>query len=215
MENKTSFRHWKWVVVCVFVMITLVVFGIFIDYKNLFGNIVEHANFDFLTVYINAIIVVGMFIIAYLMIDDRNLKRTEVELNNKRQIMKKILLFTYDNCSNNLKVTCSDGFDKYYDIVTRGGEIEYDNTKYRNFQNLPFLNDTTLINLFCSGAMDADRFEKYITIKNMYYSCTDGLLNLAMTGVDMKKSKIKKMIMKYVDETQRIIGAEIKIIKNE
>ena len=58
-----------------------------LDYNNTFGNITMKLNFDFLNIFINALVIVFMFIITYLLIERKTFDNEEKIEKNKRGML--------------------------------------------------------------------------------------------------------------------------------
>ena len=62
-----------------------------LDYFNAMYFISENLNFDFLNIFVNALVIIFMFIITYILIDRKTLKNQERIENNKKGILLLLL----------------------------------------------------------------------------------------------------------------------------
>ena len=68
MKNKNDKLLLK--VVCIFLISTIIV--LILDYFNIFNFITKNLNFDFLNIFINLIIVIFIFVITYILVEQKS-----------------------------------------------------------------------------------------------------------------------------------------------
>lgn len=181
---------------------------ILIDYLNLFGSISPRINYDFQGIFIGFIATLLFFVVAYKLIDKKSIDKQEKELSNKRQVIKSLLLRTYYSCLDNLAIIEDEQIGKIIASRLGGDELISENSAISHFEAMPFANESVLMSLFCSGALDGAYLESYLDIKSSFEK------TITSRVFDLQLFKDKRPLSSdNCEETKRKVITEIKRIK--
>ena len=105
-----------------------------------------------------------LFFLAYKLIDKRKI---EIE-QNKSDIFEIMFQEMLKICENFLLVSKNEGFNKYV-IPKINGSISEDEDKFFvKIKNTPLIYEENINHLLENGAVNKEKFEKYINLKNLY-----------------------------------------------
>lgn len=134
--------------------IPAMLFGIYVilDYLNvpqLLGLSSDRINMDFFDVFLNSVIVVVLYIITYYFVDRRQIQKDA----NSKDTADVLLLYTYKECLDNLRMVWNSEWVKKY-IVPKvdGNKPVTENKIIMNLQRLPFSSKGEILELSKSGS---------------------------------------------------------------
>lgn len=145
----------------------VVVAYLIFDYFNVFSALgieTSNLNLGVFSTVINSVIVIALYIITFEFVDKKNEKRNK----NKEEVAAQLLITIYSECLKNIDIMCDpDLYCKVTRFVDPDKLIEKDN-KFRVFENLPFDNESDLIDFFKEGTLSSEDFKKYMDNKSNY-----------------------------------------------
>jgi len=153
-----------------------------LDYNNTFGNITMKLNFDFLNIFINALVIVFMFIITYLLIERKTFDNEEKIEKNKRGMLLLLLEKVCDECLSQIKMLDEQEMVEKY-LIPKINFNSTDNIIIENIKSKPFEYENRIINLFSDGILDKKYFKNYMNIKD----CFESYVQWRITLFDAKK----------------------------
>ena len=181
-------------------VILFIVYGI-IDYLNipqLFGLSSERFNMDFFDVFLNATIVIALYIATYIFIDRKEIQRN----TNARDTADVLLLCTYTDCYDNLKMVCDTNWVREYIIPkVDGNKPPNDNRVISNIQNFPFESKQELLELSKGGYIEKDALQKYFRIQKEYKH----MISMRITFYDLSDPMTDEQRALFINIEQRCI----------
>lgn len=138
-----------------------------LDYFNVMYFISKNLNFDFLNIFINALVIIFMFIITYILIDRKTLKNQEKIENNKKGILLLLLEKTYNECRNQIDVLDEQEMVEKY-LIPKINFNSVDNPFIKNIKSKPFEYEDKIISLFSDGVLDKKYFKEYMNVKDLF-----------------------------------------------
>lgn len=138
-----------------------------LDYFNAMYFISENINFDFLNIFVNALVIIFMFIITYILIDRKTLKNQERIENNKKGILLLLLEKTYNECRNQIDVLDEQEMVEKY-LIPKINFNSVADPFIKNIKSKPFEYEDKIINLFSEGVLDKKYFKEYMKVKDLF-----------------------------------------------
>ena len=143
---------------------------IIVDYCNIpsqLGIGIENINFDLFGIFFNAFIVVSLFIITYMLIDRRQLQKDE----NAKAVAYELMLISYKKCNDQLQLLDDqDILLKYIVPKIDFNKPDSEDIISINFQNAPFSEYTSLLQLAMNGILTGEELNKYNEVMRLYKS---------------------------------------------
>lgn len=173
-----------------------------LDYNNTFGNITMKLNFDFLNIFINALVIVFMFIITYLLIERKTFDNEEKIEKNKRGMLLLLLEKVCDECLSQIKMLDEQEMVEKY-LIPKINFNSTDNIIIENIKSKPFEYENRIINLFSDGILDKKYFKNYMNIKD----CFEGYVQWRITLFDAKKSGRSDLVELVSSKKTEILNA--------
>lgn len=140
-----------------------------IDYFNLpstfLGLKVSNMNWDFYMGILNVFSVVILYVITYISLDEREIKRDR----NKNEIATLLIRKSYEQCSfyiNN--ILTEDMIDNH--ILPKIDFNSTDSPIMMNLKNAPFENEVHLMDLVKDGQITKKKLEDYFNVKDKFSS---------------------------------------------
>lgn len=145
-------------------LITLYLVLDYFDILSLLGVKTTKFNSEFMGIFINAFVVIGLYIFSFLYIDRKN----EIRIRNQESIANALLLQIYEECHRIVKM-----FDnpKMMNAIVRKvnpDEIVTDDNPFRRLEKSPYENEPILMELFKEGILSKDEYNEYFKIKEDY-----------------------------------------------
>ncbi len=194
--------------------IPAVLFGIYVilDYLNvpqLLGLSSERINMDFFDVFLNSVIVVVLYIITYYFVDRRQIQKDA----NSKDTADVLLLYTYKECLDNLRMVWnSEWVKKYIAPKIDGNKPVTENKIIMNLQGLPFSSKGEILELSKSGYVEKEVLARYLHIQKEY----NHIINMKITFYDLIDPQTPDQQALFMDinhrsdELMSMLGEEIK-----
>ena len=150
---------------CLFVVILYFI----IDAVNLFGQIgfvTDNINFDVADIVISNIVIIGLFLITYHLIDSKEIERKR----NQRQTAVVLLTRTYTSCMKAIKLH-DDQF--VLNMTVRQCDFNtpiFEEKVLLNLQNVPFENHSFILEAAGQGVITKNELDTYLELQNAYKS---------------------------------------------
>ena len=159
-----------------------------IDYFNLpstfLGLKVSNMNWDFYMGILNVFSVVILYVITYISLDEREIKRDR----NKNEIATLLIRKSYEQCSfyiNN--ILTEDMIDNH--ILPKIDFNSTDSPIMMNLKNAPFENEAHLMDLVKDGQITKKKLEDYFNVKDKFSSYV--FMRIAFFDAPEKYSDLK------------------------
>ena len=194
--------------------IPAVLFGIYVilDYLNvpqLLGLSSERINMDFFDVFLNSVIVVVLYIITYYFVDRRQIQKDA----NSKDTADVLLLYTYKECLDNLRMVWnSEWVKKYIAPKIDGNKPVTENKIIMNLQGLPFSSKGEILELSKIGYVEKEVLARYLHIQKEY----NHIINMKITFYDLIDPQTPDQQALFMDinhrsdELMSMLGEEIK-----
>lgn len=123
------------------ITLILLIFIVYLtcDYNNILskkGIDVSRLNFDLLGIFVNSIIVIGLYLMTYFLIDKKNIQTR----NNQEEIIRYMLKNDYNACLNYLKLMSDNLTIERISKHIKGDVLLYKDDFFMNYINIPFEN---------------------------------------------------------------------------
>lgn len=147
------------IIVCIILLILD-----YINLPNLMGFNMSNINWNFFMGMINIIIVIVLYLITFITLDQRTVQRED----NKNEISILLMKHCYQECIEYAELLDQKVVEKY--IVPKMDFNSTDNTIINNLRNAPFINETIIMDLVKDGQVETKHIEEYLKIKGRYQS---------------------------------------------
>lgn len=164
---------------------TIIIIALLLDYFNILSFISKNLNFNFLNIIISSITVVFIFIITYVLIDQKSFEMQNDKQNKKIKVLISLLLRTYKKCIENIDLLESQEILEKY-IIPKCDFNSTNDVFINNYKNYPFDFEHRIIDLIQTGIIDVDFLDNYLNIKDLYRKYVD----MRITFFDIKKSNL-------------------------
>lgn len=162
-------RVWTLGILCVACMV-LITTADFFDFFSRAGLSVAHFNLDFLSIVIGNGVVILLFIIAYALIDSRNIEKE----NNKRRTVLVILKNVYEHCIEMVELFSDDFTRKHAVSKCSMDEVAVNDKMHMVYRTLPFAdNNDAILGFMQDGVLSKNETETYFEVKRKYASYID------------------------------------------
>lgn len=130
------------------------------------GIDIPSLNWDGAALVIGNIIVIGLFLVTYFLLDKRSVEKE----NNQREVAELVLKLTYDRCEETIKLFDNQKTTELAAKKCNRDALEFQDSVLQAYLNLPF-EHTDMINDFVkSGVIAADEYDNYLTVCKLYQS---------------------------------------------
>jgi len=156
----------KIVKICLSCLFIVVIYFI-IDSLNVLGQIglvTEDVNLDVAGIVISNVIIVGLFLITYHLIDSKEIERK----SNQRQTTLVLLERTYISCVNVIKLHDNQ---LVLNMVVKHCDFNtpvFEEKVLLNLQNVPFENHSFILEAAGQGVITKNELNTYLEIQNAY-----------------------------------------------
>lgn len=156
----------KIVKICLSCLLIVVLYFI-IDSLNVLeriGLVTENVNFNVADIVISNVVILGLFLITYHLIDSKEIERKR----NQRQTAIVMLVTTYQNCINGIK-----GLDNpftFRGIVAKCdfNAIMPENKILNYLQGQPFENNEFILDAASQGVITKEELQTYLDMKDAF-----------------------------------------------
>lgn len=140
-----------------------------IDYFNLpstfLGLKISNMNWDFYMGILNVFSVVILYVITYIFLDQREIKRDR----NKNEIATLLIRKSYDQCIFYINNILTEDMINNY-IVPKMDLKSTENPIMMNLKNAPFENENHIMDLVKDGQITKKKLEDYFNVKDKFSS---------------------------------------------
>ena len=183
------------------IAIALIILYLVLDYFDILSSLgvkTTKFNSEFMGIFINAFVVIGLYIFSFLYIDRKN----EIRIKNQESIANALLLQIYEECYRIVKM-----FDnpKMMNAIVRKvnpDEIITDDNPFRRLEGSPYENETILMDLFKEGILSKAEYNEYFKIKEEYHTFMTTVIVFRddMDMINSMKKDIKNDIKNTLDQ---------------
>lgn len=145
--------------------------GVFalLDYWNLptqLGLNTTSINWDIASLVISNIIVVGLYLITYHVLDKRNVTKEK----NQRAVAKYMLVSTYNDCIDKVKFFADDANAELAARKCDFDKLQFQDPVFEQYLSLPFDYHDSIIEFGKTGIITRNEFRAYTKIREYYRS---------------------------------------------
>lgn len=173
------------IIITILTLIIIFVLYLICDYNNLFAKIgvsISNLNIDLFGIFINLIVVVGLYIITYFLIDKKNIETR----NNQEEIIKYMLKNDYETCLRYLGLLSEKlTIERIRNHINEDVLLCKDEF-FVNYINIPFENYESITNYAIQGIANKKLLESYYYIKRSYKEVVTGIVHFSDIGEDVK-----------------------------
>lgn len=211
MKKKEKKQNKKSLFKAAIPVLLFVVYVIF-DYLNvprLLGLSSERINMGFFDALLNAVIVIVLYIITYFFVDSRQIQKDA----NAKDTADILLLYTYKECVENLRIVLNPMWTKNY-IAPK---VDFNrpinkNSVVSNIQDLPFSSKSEIFELATGGYVEKEVLTRYLHIQAEYRY----VVAMEITSFDLTNPKLESqrvlfdIINRRKDALLALLDEEIK-----
>ena len=153
-------KHISILIICIIGYLTL-------DYLNiptLLNLRIYNINNDFLSIFINSIIVIFLYIITYLTIDKKSIEKSK----NIEDIYKQILINMYNGCIETINLCCDDYILKKIVEKVDGNTPMIENKLVNNLIKTPFESKQIILDFAKNGDISVNTLQNFLVIETDY-----------------------------------------------
>lgn len=153
-------KHILILIICIIGYLTL-------DYLNiptLLNLRIYNINNDFLSIFINSIIVIFLYIITYLTIDKKSIEKSK----NIEDIYKQILINMYNDCIETINLCCDDYILKKIVEKVDGNTHMIENKLVNNLIKTPFESKQIILDFAKNGDISVNTLQNFLVIETDY-----------------------------------------------
>lgn len=187
MNNKMCLRA------VFFVLLPLTAF-ILLDYYDVPSSVGLHVNslnYSFWDAIINAIIVITLYIITFIIVDRRQIKKYE----NAKNTVGVLMLYSYEKCEDVLKTLDNQHqLDTFIIPKMNYDESPYDNSIIRRMQEFPFAEYQSILDFAVNGSVTGNELKTYLKIMNNYREYVLNRITFPEIGKDSNNHELKRII---------------------
>ena len=155
-----------WVVIaCVLLSTAYLLLDIF-NIPSRMGIDIPSLNWDGAALVIGNIIVIGLFLVTYFLLD----KRTAEKEENLRQIAVLALNTTFDKCEETAKFFEDPSVTESAAKKCNRDLLEFQDVVLQEYLNLPFDYNSIVDEFAKSGVITSEEYENYLKIRKLYQS---------------------------------------------
>lgn len=166
------------------------------------GIDIPSVNWDSAALVVGNIIVIGLFMVTYFLLDKRNVEKE----NNQREIAKRMLLTMYDSC-----VEMAELFEdednraqaiKHCDF----NKLEFEDAVMSTYLNLPFEHHDAVLDFATAGVISAEEFEDYMKIQKQYKAHVN--LRIILFDEDVLPNFKKEDLLALISTAKEKLGED-------
>lgn len=195
---------------------------VLLDYMNVPSHLGIHTdsiNYGLLGTIINSLVVIVVFIISFIAIDEKQISKDE----NVRDTANILLWYSYQKCNENLQIVDNQQMLEQFVIPKIDFDKPHaDSRVITNLQNNPFEWDSNLLKLASDGAIDKQTLIMYLKIKGVYKNYISNRItffDLDRVGylpqhmelkeyIENDKKTLNSMLVMETQRLSKIIGVE-------
>ena len=183
-----------------------------LDYFNIPGSMgmkSERINMDFFGIFLDAVIVIVLYIVTYYFVDHRQIQKD----TNSRDTADTLLLYTYKDCQDYLSIIYDPEWVKQY-IVPKidGNKPAGENKVIMEIQNSPFGSQNEVLELAKNGHIDKAALSRYLQIQKEYKHMVR--IKIIFFDLNESQSELKGEMIAKIDarekELNRLLEVELK-----
>lgn len=191
------------IVICILLIISYFLF----DYINVLSvsNInTTNINYNFLSIFINNIVIIGLYIITYFIVDAKNIKI----YNNKKAIVKYMLVDDYNTCLSFRELYKDKTILSTVVKNIDGDSFSFNNEYLKNLKNVSFKNYTNIVNYSEQGIINVKILKQYFLIRENYFSIVSGYILTLNVNKEVKCAidEKSKNLIEEIDKELAIIS---------
>lgn len=154
------------------------------------GVNIANINMDLFSAYLDAVIVIVLYLITYYLIDKRQIDRD----NNTRELAKVMMLNTYMECLDDLEIVNDRASVAEYIIPKIDGDkVPGDNPVIFNLQNIPFSTKADVLDIAKNGHLSRKTIKDYLEIQKEYQY----VINVKIIFYDLVNPKTAEQTAMY------------------
>lgn len=134
------------------------------NFPSFVGINVPSVNWDVASIVTGNIIVIGLFLITYFLLDRRNIARE----NNQREIAVLTLQLIYDTCCEMIDLFSNDTAAENVAKKCDFNKLEFQDPVMQQYLNIPFDNHADILDFAKSGVITAKEYGSYLKIRKNY-----------------------------------------------
>lgn len=184
---------------------------VILDYINvpaLLGISSDRINMGFFDVFLNSVIVIVLYIITYYFVDTRQIQKDK----NSKDTADVLLLYTYKECLDNLRMVWNSEWVKKYIIPkVDGNKPVTENKIIMNLQHFPFASKGEILELSKGGYIEKVVLARYLHIQKEY----NHIINMKIAFYDLINPQTDEQKALFMDinhrndELMSMLGEEI------
>lgn len=198
MKNKRNKRRNLLIkIVCIFLILISAI--LVFDYFNILNFISKNLNFDFLNIIMNVIVVIFIFLLTYILIEQKSFEIQDDVYQKKIKVLVSLLLRIYYKCIENIDLLENQEILEKY-IIPKCDFNAINDSFMNDYKDYPFDFENRVIDLMQTGIVDVVFLDNYLDIKNLYRK----YVNIRIAFFDIKKSNINehKEVVNLIDIDQ-------------
>lgn len=182
----------------------LLVIYLFLDITNFFcvwDFKVSNINDGLFSALLNVGVVVVLYIISYLVIDKRAIKKEK----NAKDVVDVLIEETYKKCKEMLKCTEDRAFvGKYIFPKTSSDKPIFEDNFLNHLKSYPFYSYETIMQFCVNGIIDKHYIEEYLYVKSTY----ERLLTNRITMFDLitPKDELQASFLKEMEDDTKSLN---------
>ena len=140
-----------------------------LDYWNLptrLGLKTASINWDIASLVISNVIVVGLYLITYHVLDKRNVAKEK----NQRSVAKYMMVSTYNACKDKVDLFADDATAKHAAGKCDFDKLQFEDPVFEKYLDLPFDYHDSIIEFAKTGVISMNEFKRYSKIREYYRS---------------------------------------------
>ena len=214
---KRGVFHVVFLIGLLFTLLALILLD-YLDIPSLIGLHVSGLNYDLLGAVINAIVVITLYIVTYIIIDKKQIKKDE----NAKQIANILMLNTYKQCQELLEViNDQDILENYIVPKVDFNKTDLDNPVKMNLISSPFVDHLKILDLASTGVIDPSSYSVYYKVMVLYknyvsmritffdiYKYKGDKYGMLLSSISARYNDLKLLLDKEIDRQKKIIGEE-------
>lgn len=172
----------------------------YLDLPSLLGVNISRINSEMLSIFINTVVVITLYVLTYILIDVRNVKKQK----NQESSAKLIMSETYKECKRYAELLETPNVLKSLVSNTKFDKIEKNGGVSSRYASIPFDNEELLYQFVADGSITAEQFNLYLKIKNQYR----GLVQFSVTFFDHPEviDQVKRGLKELLEEAEIQFG---------
>ena len=173
-----------------------------INIPSRIGLDVSSVNWDSAALILGNIIVIGLFLVTYFLLDRRSVEKE----NNQREIAKRMILSMFDSC-----IEMAELFDdednraqaiKHCDFY----KLDFEDAVKSTYLNLPFEHHDAVLGFATSGVISAEEFEEYMKVQKEYKAHVN--LRILLFDEDVLPKFTKEDLLAVISAARQRFGED-------